>query len=113
MKQPGLGINNDTIIALATPFGVGAIAVIRLSGLGSIDLVNDFFKAKGKGKSLKTVPSHTVHLGHVLDNDRIIDEALVTVFKTPHSYTGENVVEISCHGSAYIQQEISTTFSPV
>ena len=110
MKQPGLGINNDTIIALATPFGVGAIAVIRLSGLGSIDLVNDFFKAKGKGKSLKTVPSHTVHLGHVLDNDRIIDEALVTVFKTPHSYTGENVVEISCHGSAYIQQEILQLF---
>ncbi len=110
MNQSGLGINNDTIIALATPYGVGAIAVIRLSGPGAIELVNDFFKPKGKGKSLKTVASHTVHLGYVMDADRVIDESLVTVFKTPHSYTGENVIEISCHGSAYIQQEILQLF---
>ncbi|MDN3642239.1 tRNA uridine-5-carboxymethylaminomethyl(34) synthesis GTPase MnmE [Lutimonas halocynthiae] len=110
MNQPGLGIKNDTIIALATSFGVGAIAVIRLSGPTSIDLVSDFFKPRGKDKSLQTVASHTVHLGHIMDSDRIIDESLVTVFKTPHSYTGENVVEISCHGSAYIQQEILQLF---
>ena len=110
MNQSGIGINNDTIIALATPYGVGAIAVIRLSGPDAIDLVNDFFKPKGKGKTLKTVASHTVHLGYVVDADRIIDESLVTVFKTPHSYTGENVIEISCHGSAYIQQEILQLF---
>jgi len=110
MNQPGLGIKNDTIIALATPFGVGAIAIIRLSGPTSIDLVNDFFKPRRKGKSLQSVASHTVHLGHIRDADRVIDESLVTVFKTPHSYTGENVVEISCHGSAYIQQEILQLF---
>ncbi len=110
MNQSGIGINNDTIIALATPYGVGAIAVIRLSGPDAIDLVNGFFKPKGKGKTLKTVASHTVHLGYVVDADRIIDESLVTVFKTPHSYTGENVIEISCHGSAYIQQEILQLF---
>lgn len=108
--QASSSISQDTIIALATPFGVGAIAVIRLSGSAAIDLVNDSFKPKGKNKSLKTVGSHTVHLGYIIDSDRIVDEALVTVFKTPHSYTGENVVEISCHGSAYIQKEILQLF---
>ncbi|MCP4884201.1 MAG: tRNA uridine-5-carboxymethylaminomethyl(34) synthesis GTPase MnmE, partial [Flavobacteriales bacterium] len=103
-------VSQDTIIALATPFGVGAIAVIRLSGTKAIDLVNEFFKPKGKNKSLIKVASHTVHLGYITDGERIIDEALVTVFKTPHSYTGENVVEISCHGSAYIQKEILQFF---
>ncbi len=110
MNQSDLGIKNDTIIALATPYGVGAIAVIRLSGKDSINLVNGFFNPKGKGKTLKTVTSHTVHLGYIMDSGRIIDEALVTIFKTPHSYTGENVVEISCHGSAFIQQEILQLF---
>ena len=108
--QPNLSISNDTIIALATPFGVGAIAVIRLSGSGAIELVNDHFQPRAKGKSLTQVASHTVHLGYIKDDERIIDEALVTVFKTPHSYTGENVVEISCHGSAYIQKEILQFF---
>ncbi|MCA0933924.1 tRNA uridine-5-carboxymethylaminomethyl(34) synthesis GTPase MnmE [Lutimonas saemankumensis] len=104
--QKGSSLNKDTIIALATPFGIGAIAVIRLSGPGAIELVNSIFRPRKKGKNLKTVSSHTVHLGFIVDEDRIIDESLVTVFKGPHSYTGENVVEISCHGSAYIQQEI-------
>ena len=104
------GISQDSIIALATPYGLGAIAVIRLSGEGVIDLADAYFKAKGKGKTLKTVASHTVHLGYIMDEKRVIDEVLVTVFKSPHSYTGENVVEISCHGSVYIQQEILQLF---
>lgn len=104
--QKGASLNNDTIIALATPFGIGAIAVIRLSGPEAIELVNKVFRPRKKGKNLETVASHTVHLGFIVDKDRIIDESLVTVFKGPHSYTGENVVEISCHGSAYIQKEI-------
>src|SRR5210317_1229537 len=108
--QASSSISNDTIIALATPFGVGAIAVIRLSGSGAIELVNDHFRPKSKHKSLAKVASHTVHLGYIMDGDRIVDETLVTVFKTPHSYTGENVVEISCHGSAYIQKEILQLF---
>ncbi len=110
LMQASSSISNDTIIALATPFGVGAIAVIRLSGTAAIDLVNDFFRPRGKNKSLHTVASHTVHLGYITEGNRIVDEALVTVFKTPHSYTGENVVEISCHGSAYIQKEILQLF---
>ena len=108
--QKGLSLSNDTIIALATPFGIGAIAVIRLSGPEAIKLVNKAFRPRKKSKNLETVLSHTVHLGFIVDKDRIIDESLVTVFKGPHSYTGENVVEISCHGSAYIQQEILQLF---
>ncbi len=108
--QESSGISQDSIIALATPYGLGAIAVIRLSGEGVIDLVDAYFKAKGKGKTLNSVASHTVHLGYIMDEKRVIDEVLVTVFRTPHSYTGENVVEISCHGSVYIQQEILQLF---
>lgn len=103
-------IKNDTIVALATPSGVGAIAVIRLSGNSSITIVNAFFKSIKKGKSLKTQKTHTIHLGHIVDKNIIIDEVLVSVFKNPNSYTGENVVEISCHGSSFIQQEIIQLF---
>ncbi len=102
--------NNDTIIALATSSGVGAIAVIRLSGEKSIETVNQFFQSKLRGKNLSKVKSHTIHLGNIIDNNRIFDEVLVSVFKSPNSYTGENVVEISCHGSVYIQQEILQLF---
>ncbi|SDW85654.1 tRNA modification GTPase trmE [Lutibacter oricola] len=103
-------IKNDTIIALATSAGVGAIAVIRLSGEKSIDIVNTHFNSKFGNKDLTTVKSHTIHLGNIVENDRIIDEVLVSVFKNPNSYTGENVVEINCHGSVYIQQEIIQLF---
>ncbi|MCK5677970.1 MAG: tRNA uridine-5-carboxymethylaminomethyl(34) synthesis GTPase MnmE, partial [Flavobacteriaceae bacterium] len=102
--------NNDTIIALATSSGVGAIAIIRLSGEKSIEIVNQFFQSKFRGKNLSKVKSHTIHLGNIIDNNRIFDEVLVSIFKSPNSYTGENVVEISCHGSVYIQQEILQLF---
>ncbi len=101
---------NDTIIALATPSGVGAISVIRLSGEDAIKIVSQFFKSVRKNKSLLDQKTHTVHLGHIIENERIIDEVLVSVFKNPNSYTGENVVEISCHGSVFIQQEILQLF---
>lgn len=110
MKQNAHGIRKDTIIALATPYGMGAIAVIRLSGEQAIDLVSRFFESRRKDKILKEQPSHTVHLGLIREKDRILDEVLVTLFKSPHSYTGENVAEISCHGSTYIQQEILQLF---
>lgn len=103
-------IQNDTIIALATPSGVGAISVIRLSGEKAIDIADTFFKSVKKGKSLKNQKTHTIHLGHIVDNNLILDEVLVSVFKNPNSYTGENVVEISCHGSSFIQQEIIQLF---
>jgi len=103
-------IKNDTIIALATSSGVGAIAVIRLSGPEAIKKTNEFFKSESGKKDLTKVKSHTVHLGKIVDGNRLIDEVLVSVFKDPHSYTGENVAEISCHGSVYIQQEILQLF---
>ena len=96
---------NDTIVALATPSGAGAIAVIRVSGPEAIEIVSSLFQAKSK-KELKDQPSHTLHLGNLIDGERIIDEVLISVFHGPRSYTGENTIEISCHGSPYIQQEI-------
>ncbi len=103
-------IQNDTIIALATPSGVGAISVIRLSGEKSIEIVDAFFQSVKKGKTLKNQKSHSIHLGHIVHNSVILDEVLVSVFKNPNSYTGENVIEISCHGSVFIQQEIIQLF---
>ena len=98
-------IHNDSIVALATPSGAGAIAIIRISGKEAVAIGNQIFKSI-KGKSLLQQKSHTLHLGHIVDNQKTIDEVLVSVFKEPHSYTGENTIEISCHGSTYIQQQI-------
>lgn len=102
--------HQDTIIALATASGVGAIAVIRLSGDKAIEIADAYFKAVKKGKKLVDQDTHTLHLGHIVDGPRTVDEVLVSVFKNPNSYTGENTVEISCHGSVYIQQEILQLF---
>lgn len=103
-------IQNDTIIALATPSGIGAISVIRLSGENAIKIVDKLFKSVKKNKSLSPQKTHTIHLGHIIENDTVLDEVLVSIFKNPNSYTGENVVEISCHGSVFIQQEILQLF---
>ncbi len=100
-------LNNDTICALATANGMGAIAVIRVSGPEAISKVAQIYQSKfNKSKSLIDADSHTIHLGYVMDDDTIIDEALFSIFKNPHSYTGEDVVEISTHGSIYIQQKV-------
>jgi tRNA modification GTPase len=97
----------DTIVALATPSGVGAIGVIRLSGKEAIEIAGEVFQ----GKNLKEQKSHTVHFGAITDDDgRVIDEVLATVFVAPRSYTGEDVVEVSCHGSPYIIQELLQLF---
>ncbi|MDG1981017.1 MAG: tRNA uridine-5-carboxymethylaminomethyl(34) synthesis GTPase MnmE, partial [Flavobacteriaceae bacterium] len=102
-------VQKDSIIALATPSGIGAISVIRISGEDAIDILSKFFVSKS-GKLLKNQKTHTIHLGNIINNTQIIDEVLVSVFKNPRSYTGENVVEISCHGSSFIQQEIIQLF---
>ena len=93
---------NDTICALATAGGVGAIGVIRVSGANAITVVDSVFK----GKRLTQQLTHTVHFGKIVDGDKVIDEVLATLFINPKSYTGENTVELSCHGSPYIQQQI-------
>ncbi|NVJ87603.1 MAG: tRNA uridine-5-carboxymethylaminomethyl(34) synthesis GTPase MnmE [Algoriphagus sp.] len=97
-----LAEKEDTIVALATPQGVGAIAVIRLSGKDAIKLTNQVFF----GKDLEKQASHTIHFGTIRDGDRIIDEVLVSIFIAPRSFTKENVVEISTHGSSYIINQV-------
>lgn len=98
-------LHHDTIVALATPSGAGAIAVIRISGEKAIEISDEVF-ASVKGKAIGQQKSHTLHLGHIVDNNKTLDEVLVSIFKGPHSYTGENTIEISCHGSTFIQQQI-------
>ncbi len=95
-------LHTHPIVATATPAGIGAIGVIRISGQGAIDIANRIFK----GKNLTEQASHTVHFGKITDRNTIIDEVLATVFRAPHTYTGQDTVEISCHGSPYILQRV-------
>ncbi len=93
----------DTIIALATPPGVGAISVIRLSGPKSIETIDQVFSG---GIKLVNAKSHTIHYGNIIENNEIIDDVLVSIFKEPNSYTGEDSVELSAHGSPLIVEKI-------
>jgi tRNA modification GTPase len=100
-------LNKDTIVALATPQGIGAIGVIRLSGPMSFLITEKVFRDKKQGpKALSAQRSHTIHFGLIMEDELIVDEVLVSIFKGPNSYTGEDTIEISCHGSQYIQQQI-------
>jgi len=102
--------NEGTIIALSSPPGSGAIAIIRLSGDDAISKTDLFFKSKS-GKKLSESSGYSISYGDLIEKDEVIDEVVVSVYKAPHSYTGENVIEISCHGSNYIQQRILTLFT--
>lgn len=98
--------NTDIIAAISTPAGIGGIAIVRLSGKGCIEFVDSVFKSP-TGKKLVGQKANTIHFGTIIKNDRaILDEVLISVFHSPHSFTGEDCVEISCHGSIYIQQGI-------
>ncbi|UII26314.1 tRNA uridine-5-carboxymethylaminomethyl(34) synthesis GTPase MnmE [Fulvivirga maritima] len=97
-----IGSTEDTIVALSTAPGVGAIAVIRLSGDDAIKICNSVFK----GKDLEQQPTHTLHFGTIRDREKVIDEVVVSLFVGPKSFTKENVVEISCHGSPFIVKQI-------
>ncbi len=94
---------NPTICAISTPYGVGGIAIVRISGENAITLTDTLFRGK---RSLTEAKAYTVHYGQIARNEEVLDEVLVSVFRAPHSFTGEDVVEIACHGSLYIQQEI-------
>ncbi len=98
--------NNDTICAISTPPGLGAISVIRLSGPAAIDISKKIFHPRDKELDISHVASHTVHFGTIGDATGMLDEVLLSIFRAPHSYTGEDVTEISCHGSPYIQQKL-------
>ena len=94
----------DTIVAQSTAYGESAIAIIRLTGKDAIKIANKVFP----NKDLNKVKSHTIHFGDIIHKDEVIDEVLVSVFKAPNSYTKENLIEISCHGSSYIIKKIIT-----
>lgn len=103
MEQFKIITNTETIAAVSTPSGTGGIAVIRISGPEAISIVDSAWK----GKALKSVASHTVHLGSYINTDGdILDECIATIFKAPHTFTGEDVVELSIHGSKWIQREV-------
>jgi tRNA modification GTPase len=98
-------ISQETIVALATPSGAGAVAIIRMSGENAISIASEVFQSVS-GKDLSQQKTHTIHLGTIVDGAKVYDQVLVSIFKNPNSYTGENVIEISCHGSTFIQQQI-------
>ncbi len=98
-------IPQDTIVALASPSGAGAIAVIRISGKEALTISASVFQSIS-GKEITKQRTHTLHLGHIVDDHKVIDQVLLSLFKGTNSYTGENTIEISCHGSTYIQQQI-------
>ena len=102
--------NEGTIIALSSAPGSGAIAIIRLSGEDALSKTDLFFKSKS-GKKLSESSGYSISYGDLVEKDEVIDEVVVSVYKAPHSYTGENIIEISCHGSNYIQQRILTLFT--
>ncbi|HET7896186.1 MAG TPA: tRNA uridine-5-carboxymethylaminomethyl(34) synthesis GTPase MnmE, partial [Flavisolibacter sp.] len=93
---------DDTIVALATPPGVGALGIIRLSGKEAVAIVSALFPSKDLAKQ----PSHTLHVGYLKNDGITLDEVVVSLYKAPRSYTGEDVVEISCHGSPFIHQQV-------
>lgn len=99
-------MTEDTICAIASAPGQGAIALIRLSGPEAFNVISTVFKSRKKNFTLQMAVTQTIHFGEIVDKDSIIDEVLVSVFKSPNTYTGEDLIEISCHGSTYIQQKI-------
>ena len=106
MNTLDLFSSNDTICAISTPQGRGGIAVIRVSGPQALDIVQN----RWQGKPLANMESHTVHLGQLTDsNGDLLDQALLTVYRAPNSFTGEDVVELACHGSTWIQQQAIQT----
>lgn len=98
--------NNDTICALATPHGMGAIAVIRISGAQTFPIVATLFQSQGKPLEIIGIHPNKAYHGYLINNDELLDEAVVTFFKAPHSFTGEDTAEISVHGSVYVQQKL-------
>ena len=99
-------MNQDTICAISTAPGAGGIAVIRVSGPEAIVICNRLFTPKVADKTLLTQKAYTLRYGSIKRGDELIDDVLVALFKGPHSFTGEDTIEITCHGSVYIQQQI-------
>ena len=99
-------ITDDTIFAISTPSGTGAIAIIRISGNKTFSILNQIFKSNISDFDLSKIKSNTIHRGSIIKSNEILDDVLVSIFKSPNTYTGQDIAEINCHGSSYIQQEI-------
>ena len=99
-------LDQSTICAIATAPGMGAIATIRLSGEKAIQIADEIFQSKKKDKKLVMAKANTIHFGEIMDGNEVVDEVLVSVYKAPHSFTGEHSIEIGCHGAVFIQQRI-------
>jgi len=99
-------LDQSTICAISTSPGMGAIAVIRLSGEEAISIAEKIFRSPQKNKLLAEQKANSLHFGQIVYNDEVIDEVVISLFRTPHSFTGEDIVEISCHGSVYVQQKL-------
>src|SRR5690554_3467926 len=99
-------IDQTTICAISTSPGTGALAVVRLSGIDAIDITDKVFKSPKEGKKLSEQPANTIHFGRIIAGDEVLDEVVVSIFRAPHSFTGEDIAEVSCHGSVYIQQRL-------
>ena len=99
-------MGNDTICAISTPLGISGIGIIRLSGPKTYSIIEKIFIPKKKSSKIKNWNSHTVHYGYILDGKRIVDEVLVTIMKSPKSYTREDMIEIGCHGGLIALKEV-------
>ena len=99
------GLKEGTICALSTAPGMGAIAVLRLSGNESLDIMNQVFS-----KDISQAKGYSLHYGTISDGEETIDDVVISVFRAPKSFTGEDVVEVSCHGSEYIQSRLLRLF---
>ena len=99
-------LNSDTICAIATPHGMGAIATVRVSGAKAFPIVADLFQNRGNYLEISEIISHKAYHGHLINKGELLDEVLVTFFKAPHSFTGEDSAEISVHGSVFVQQKL-------
>ncbi len=102
-------MNTDTIAAVATAVSNAGISIIRISGEDSFNIIDRIYRSKKGNKKLSKVPSHTIHYGYIMDNETIIDEVMVSVMKSPNTYTKEDVVEINCHGGIVVTKKVLET----
>ena len=105
-------MTGDTIAAIATAMSASGIGIIRISGDDSMEIISKVYRSKGGKKQIKEAESHTIHYGFIYDNDTMIDEVLVMIMKGPRSYTGEDTVEIDCHGGKSLVSELTAPTFP-
>ena len=101
-----------TIAAISTAMSASGIGIIRISGENAMDVISRIYRSKGGKKKIKEVPTHTIHYGYIYDGEELIDEVLVMIMHAPRTFTGEDTVEIDCHGGVYAMQRIYQTCLP-